>query len=48
MDRATKTKKVSFAAENEQFHLKPDPDVKVIPGTRDRPRDKKYKKVTKS
>ena len=33
VDRATKTKKVSFAAENEQFHLKPDPDVKVIPGT---------------
>ena len=33
VDRATKTKKVSFAAENEQFNLKPDPDVKVIPGT---------------
>ena len=30
--RVTRTKKVSFAEENEQFNLKPDPDVKVIPG----------------
>jgi len=33
VDRVTRTKKVSFAAENEQFNLKPDPDVKTIPGT---------------
>ena len=48
MDRATKTKKVSFAAENEQFHLKPDPDVKVIPGTDLEKKKYKYKEVTKS
>lgn len=32
-NRVTKAKKVSFAAENEQFNMKPEPDVKVIPGT---------------
>ena len=32
-NKVTRTKKVSFATEDEQFNMKPDPDVKVIPGT---------------
>ena len=32
-DKVMRSKKVSFAAENEQFNLKPEPDVKTIPGT---------------
>ena len=32
-NRVTRTKKVSFAAEDEQFNLKPEPEVKTIPGS---------------
>jgi hypothetical protein len=30
----SKSKKVSFAESDQKFHMKPDPDVKTIPGTK--------------